>query len=1137
MAFKDATSNAKETAGTIELTPGAATDDGDFMVAVIVVRGPNVTPNTITPPDGWATVEPAFFESGSPSLNVGVYRRIADAEGAEYVWTFGTENESAGALITRDDVDPDAPILVSAISGQDAGSTTRTTPTVDVDEAGCVAVSYFADRSGSSWVGEDVERVEVKVPAATSASLLVCDSDGPVPTGETSRTATASASTSVAVQGIIILRPAPEPPPVFPDAPLKVDVEMRVGDSWEHITADVHTDDPITIERGRADEAAEVAPSKLSLTLRNTAGKYSPRNPRSPYYGLIGRNTPIRVRVDHPDLPAADPYAYMPGIFANYLATPDASVLDVADLDVRMDITPDSWRSSTGQLLASRFDPEDDQQSWMFVRRSVGELRLLWSPDGTSTARLAVNSTAAVPADSGRLAVRVTLDVDNGAGGYTVTFYTAPTIAGPWTVLGDPVVGAGTTGVHAGTAALMIGAAFDGGTAFSDLHHLHGQLHDFQLADGSGTVVADPGISGQPDVIGTEWDGADGLPWTAYGSARILTGGPASRFHGEVSEWPPHWSLGGHRQTIPIEASGIKRRLGQGAPPVQSPLRRSIPTDPRVVAYWPMEDSGGRMASGIPGGPAMLATPGITYAADGEFVASAPLPHFAGGVLTGAVPPYSVPTLSTHVVMMLLHIPDSVDSARRLAMLTTTGTASRWDLWYTPTGGGRFGVTAYSREGDKLTETGFDLAPQGRLLRVEWHLSQRTTGIDYNVGYIEQGGGEDSWTSVGSGLVSADTVGKVRTVTIGDPVGLDDTTIGHVALYNDLQLVLDLVDQFEGYPGETAAARLARLCDENRVPIQIVGQLADTAPMGPQHVDTLLNLLEECGTADGGILGEARDEAGFLYRSRASLYNQPSALELAYGEPGLAAPFEPTDDDQTLRNQIKVTRTGGSSTEVALDVGPLSTAAPPDGVGVYDDSVEVNVETDEQAANGAGWLLHLGTVDEARYPALGVKLHKARALIPAAAGMDFGDRATVANMPVWLPPAPADGIVQGYAETIELLRWRIDCNATPARPWRVWQIETEGFDRIDTAGSDLAAAVDADDTALSVATTDGPIWTTDPADLPLTLAVGGEEMTVTAITGTASPQTFTVVRAANGVVKAHAAGAAVSIADPVVIAL
>jgi hypothetical protein len=40
-----------------------------------------------------------------------------------------------------------------------------------------------------------------------------------------------------------------------------------------------------------------VDPASCSLTLKSPGGLFSPDNPRSPYYKLIGRNTPMRVSV------------------------------------------------------------------------------------------------------------------------------------------------------------------------------------------------------------------------------------------------------------------------------------------------------------------------------------------------------------------------------------------------------------------------------------------------------------------------------------------------------------------------------------------------------------------------------------------------------------------------------------------------------------------------------------------------------------------------------------------------------------------------------------------------------------------------------------------------------------------------
>lgn len=85
----------------------------------------------------------------------------------------------------------------------------------------------------------------------------------------------------------------------FPATPLRALVELFAGGAWQDITTDVYDRDIITITRGRADESAQVSPSTCTLTLRNVDGKYSPRNPNGPFFGTIGRNTPIRVGFIH----------------------------------------------------------------------------------------------------------------------------------------------------------------------------------------------------------------------------------------------------------------------------------------------------------------------------------------------------------------------------------------------------------------------------------------------------------------------------------------------------------------------------------------------------------------------------------------------------------------------------------------------------------------------------------------------------------------------------------------------------------------------------------------------------------------------------------------------------------------------
>jgi hypothetical protein len=113
-------------------------------------------------------------------------------------------------------------------------------------------------------------------------------------------------------------------------------------------------------------------------------------------------------------------------------------------------------------------------------------------------------------------------------------------------------------------------------------------------------------------------------------------------------------------------------------------------------------------------------------------------------------------------------------------------------------------------------------------------------------------------------------------------------------------------------------------------------------------------------------------------------------------------------------------------------------------------------------------------------------------------------------------------------------------NCAPAGPWTVGVVEDPVLGRADTDGSQLASAVNASATSWSVAVTAGPLWITTatrPAEFPLSVTCGGEEVTVTAITGTSSPQTFTVTRSVNGISKPQSAGTALSLTYPMRLAL
>jgi hypothetical protein len=198
------------------------------------------------------------------------------------------------------------------------------------------------------------------------------------------------------------------------------------------------------------------------------------------------------------------------------------------------------------------------------------------------------------------------------------------------------------------------------------------------------------------------------------------------------------------------------------------------------------------------------------------------------------------------------------------------------------------------------------------------------------------------------------------------------------------------------------------------------------------------------------------------------------------------------------------------------------------------------VKADTQLPDLAGWLLHQGTVDEPRYPAVAVDLGRAPFAASAALTGDVMDTdvgATVAltNLPAWLPPDDTDQLVRGYSETLSNFTHTVAFIGEPASPQVVGIYDDTAF-RYHPDGSTLAAGVTSSATSLSVATASGPLWFAF-ASTSFDIVVGGERMTVTATSGTSSPQTFTVTRSVNGVVKAHSAGETVDLFQPTIYAI
>lgn len=174
-------------------------------------------------------------------------------------------------------------------------------------------------------------------------------------------------------------------------------------------------------------------------------------------------------------------YLYLPGVASNTATTPDAAPLDITgDIDIRVKVALDDWTPAAIADLVAKAGTND---SYRFRILTTGILRLEWVTTGPTT--ITKDSTVATGiADGATKWVRATLDVDNGASGNDVKFFTSDDGTN-WTQLGSTVTTAGVTSINNTTSVLTIGGAGSAAPA-------RGKFFRAQVLDGiDGTVAFD----------------------------------------------------------------------------------------------------------------------------------------------------------------------------------------------------------------------------------------------------------------------------------------------------------------------------------------------------------------------------------------------------------------------------------------------------------------------------------------------------------------------------------------------------------------------------------------------------------------------------------------------------------------------
>ena len=211
-----------------------------------------------------------------------------------------------------------------------------------------------------------------------------------------------------------------------------------------------------------------------------------------------------------------------------YAYTPDSAVLDITgDIDLVARATCNDWSITTNQcFIGKRFVALNDSFRFQTYNNNF---MFLWTEDGSTVKQ--ANGTSPLPFTDGQTGwVRVTLDVDNGAGGYTVTFYTAPDsptepALASWTVNSTVTVNLGVTSIFSGTSPVEFGSNAGG---FSQII---GTLKRAIIRNGiGGTVVCDADFdAAQEDCLAFTESSVNAAPVTFAGN-RYTLGVPNTQF-------------------------------------------------------------------------------------------------------------------------------------------------------------------------------------------------------------------------------------------------------------------------------------------------------------------------------------------------------------------------------------------------------------------------------------------------------------------------------------------------------------------------------------------------------------------------------------------------------------------------------
>jgi hypothetical protein len=896
-------------------------------------------------------------------------------------------------------------------------------------------------------------------------------------------------------------------------------VEVCLGGLWTDITGDVRYQGGrgIDLQTGSTPESPQVN-SYCRLQLDDRSGTWSPRNATGANYGKLLRNTPIRVgsRIVHDlDRSRTASNGWGTGSEGTPTAYAWSTTGTAGDYAVTAGVGTHSLSSTASRLsYMSVMDMSNVEARFTF------QLPFSNTTGGSVFTNIALRGTGAGVAWY-RAQVAVT----------AAEAVTVQAIDTGGAAVGSPTTVAGLT--HSGQA-LRVAAHMDGETMRVKVWQASdSEPYSWALeVHGLGVTLSEP-VHGWVGIESSKAAGnSNGTFSVSYTNVEVRS----QRFEGETSEWPLDPEESGNDLVVNIEAAGQTRRYRAGTEVLRSPMYRAFHNAPSLVAYWPCEEGSGatEFASALTGGGTLDVLSGTPrLASDSIFSASQPLPVVAKSVWEGLVNGYGIPS------------PDVIQW--RWIQRIDIGTAEPPDtatiIRFKNFGSAYFYIIRYNTGGSLTLEVQdyFGSIVDSDVLSLE----VRNIGGRCSFTTTQNGGNVD-WaytitdvdtqvTQTATGSTAGQTIGMAGGVAVGSDGTLDAVTIGHIMCQTASTATLDYASAVFGWQGEAAPARPLRvLGTEEGIPYQPEGDTSKGPAMGTQPLGAPIGIWDQAQVVNQGIQFEPVYRAGIGYITFGSLVNRAERVTLDYSTGQLFGKLQIVDDDLLTENNVVVTKSDtsdspGSTVTATQTTGPMSTLAPGlGGIGPVSKPHTVNVYTIADARNVAGFLLFRGTLDKPRLPAVKMLLANPRitaspALFQSALDLREGGFHKVTGLQTRMIADSIRTVVIGRTERLTQFEHDITWAGLPGEMYVATRVSDGATrrSRVQASAIYLNANINSTTFTVVVKSLDGFLLSTTA--VPYDITLGGERMTVTACVGAASPQTLTVTRSVNGVVKAQVA--------------